>query len=855
MMNKYKKIATAVVATVMAGTMVASLAACNPNGPDNGDGPGSSGSTSTSLLKLPDLYDVVNDKTGDINYGSYARNGVTLNLGIGHNNAETSTTFKSLGSQVKLPDGVLYEDGKLKPAWAAMGNDLNITFNDVWGASKDYQTSSNIKNMLANSMYAGTDLFTTDLAQAVSYANSGTSILNLANYLDYMPHFTAFLNQNPVVYLSLLQAGMSTTDGSGKTLYVAPYFDGNDDIERYCIIRQDWAEKLLNGNGELTGTTTLGVAPKAQAYLGKTGQIAIESSDGTGATETVNGATLVKKITITKDYDAVVNALKATSSNALKTAYEDITQEAYAGTSGNIVDVMNAALAKNAEATGNQLTKLFRAYIDVCYGGHYTADKRANLFNGYDACWDVDDLVAILRCVKASGTALTNKTIYGIAPRDGTNDRTPDMVRLAAQLYGVRGADSRYENIYIDNSGDLQDARNDKEFYEAFANMNLLKQEGLIADYSTIADFKNAAGLTTTSETFLMYDYSQTQTLNGFYAEDSSLTGVDTPDDYYFAPIITPVAKWDVDGDGNHTDIMRFTESWRSVKSGGLALNGALANAGNEDKLKAALQFVDYLYSADGQIVSTYGPQASDANSTGGFWYNAEATADEVSAGKYFTFKGKKYSGSDYKGKTTPTITTNVYSSFKGKKVNGYDLSQMGKVSSAKLSFTSYARMLIGSTLPVGIKDQSFENQLTSLMGQTGASKVGAALANGTVKGMTLDVNENTWWYTCVPTGLPIASNYVAVLDASDMSQLKYMTGTNKNGKNWYNIYNYIILFGTNGTYNQQDQQLTFTSIDNLLTQMSTDLKAQVRENAFRTGWNNAKNYWEYLSSAVGSED
>ena len=36
------------------------------------------------------------------------------------------------------------------------------------------------------------------------------------------------------------------------SLYVAPYFDGNDDIERYCIIRQDWADLLL-GTTEITG--------------------------------------------------------------------------------------------------------------------------------------------------------------------------------------------------------------------------------------------------------------------------------------------------------------------------------------------------------------------------------------------------------------------------------------------------------------------------------------------------------------------------------------------------------------------------------------------------------------------------
>ncbi len=46
------------------------------------------------------------------------------------------------------------------------------------------------------------------------------------------------------------------------------------------------------------------------------------------------------------------------------------------------------------------------------------------------------------------------------------------MVRLASQLYGVRGADSRYEYTYIDKDGKLQDARNSEEFFAACARLN-----------------------------------------------------------------------------------------------------------------------------------------------------------------------------------------------------------------------------------------------------------------------------------------------------------------------------------------------------------------------------------------------
>lgn len=843
-MNKYKKIAAAVISTVMAGTMVVSLAACGPQG-DNGDnrtdeekltkllnhistesnakGRATANNSGWTTAKsywtylgsnaggtVADEYGVLN-QDGTIKYSAYSGNsGVTLNLAIGHNSSVTSTTVGEIGDNIKLPDNKTYEAGNLKPAWQQLSTDLNIKFNDVY---KGWATNANLTNIMSGTdgaNYANVDLYTTDLSYAVQYesATSGT-VLNLADYLDKMPNFTKFLQDNPIVYLSLLQAGMNTETGANQALYIAPYFDGNDDIERYCIIRQDWAAKLLNGTSALADNGTkysesCAATTSAKSYMGTTGSYSIESLVDENGT----------KITIKKDYDAALAAAKNTTT-ALGAAYNAIAGAAYAGESGNIVDIMNAALAANKDATGSQLVNLYRAYIDVCYiedgGARFTPETRADVFNGYDACWDVDDLVAMLRCVKTNAKTLVGdgKSVVGIVPRSGQNDRTPDMVRLAAQLYGVRGADSRYEYTYIAKDGTLKDARNDKEFYEALNNFHQLKAEGLIEDYSGLSGFSFASAQNKSGDSFgfMMYDYSQTQTKEGF--KEANITA-----GYKLSPIVTPVSKWDVDGDGNHTDVMRFTESWRSTKTSGLALNGALAKTENAAKLKAALQLVDYLYSEDGQIVSTYGPMAQ-ANGDGGFWYNTEATPEQVTAGKYFTYKGTKYSGTDYKGKTTPTITDKFYQSFLGNEVNGWSLSKSSNkdVKGAAYNYTNYARMLIGSTLPVGVKDQSFENQLTSSCGKAGADLVGVCLKAGTIKGMTLKIDSNNYWYTCVPTSLPVAANYVNdVLNASSQDHLKQITGTQKAGgdKNFLSIFNHIILYGLTGEYNQQGQTYKF---------------------------------------------
>ena len=857
-MNKFKKLAATAVSLVMAGTMAFGLVACGETDGPGGNNPGGSGGNVDSnpnliggkidSAKVKQVYDhmvqsgitgreMANDsgwKTakeywkylsgaastetkdeyhvrkadGSLDYTKYDSN-ATLNLAVGHEKTHLSTAYHDLRAQITMPDNNKYTDGDLKPAWAQMSKDLNIKFNDVWDGSK---TSKNLENIISKKIDA--DLFTTDLSVAVNYASANTyDILNLAEYLDYMPHFKEFLEANPVVYLSLLQDGMNTTTGDGRKILVAPYFDGNDDIERYCIMRQDWVKKLLDGTASLSAGASFKSACNdtvaVGSYMDRSGKVTIESTNADGS----------GKVNIVKNYDAA-KAAAADESTPLGEAYKAIAGAVYNGESGNIVDIMNGALTANIEATGDKLADLVRAYIDVCYqkedgSAYFTPGTRSNLFNGYDACWDVDDLVAVLRLAKTNAATLTGSAtmeVEGIVPRSGENDRTPDMVRLACQLYGVRGAESRYEYTYINKNGDLKDARNSQEFFAACARFNLMEQEGLVADYTGYGNFTYGAGLYTSGnsikgQAMMMYDYSQTQTLNGFAIEDSKVSGKLAPEGYYFAPVVTPVSKWDVDGDGNHTDLMRFTESWRSTKTGGLAVSGSVKN--NPAKLKAALQLVDFLYSKDGQLVSTFGPMAENKEGKNGFWYNEPASAAEVEAGKYFTYKGVKYSGTEYKGRYTPTITDALYNSFKGLTVNGFKLADNETASGGTLSFTAYARTLIGSTLPVGVKDQSFENQLTAKMGQVGANKVGTGLANGTIKGMSLDVKSDNYWFTCVPTGLPVSLNYVTtILNAPTQDHLKKITGTG-DGKAFYSVMNWIILHGFSENYKQQDEEVT----------------------------------------------
>ena len=165
--------------------------------------------------------------------------------------------------------------------------------------------------------------------------------------------------------------------------------------------------------------------------------------------------------------------------------------------------------------------------------------------------------------------------------------------------------------------------------------------------------------------------------------------------------------------------------------------------------------------------------------------------------------------------------------------------------------------MLLGTTLPVGVKNQAFEDQLTASVGKAGSAKVGAALSNKTasgytvIRGLTLNVNENDWWYTCVPTGLPTPASYVSTLNNSNMNDIKYLSGEAKknNDKNFLSIFNSAILKGikTGSQHKQQDITYDFTTVDALVTYMSAEKLGSTRETVLNEGWKNAKAYWNYL--------
>ncbi len=832
-MNKYKKIAMSAVAVVMAGAMLVPLAACKRNRPnDNRDY-----TFNWDEKPTHETGYAPKTKEGKDNQLTYAMDkSITLNMNIGNKGTQTIAYLaaKELSGSAKMPDGKNYAPGDLKPAWAGLSEQLKVGFNDVF---TDLDSAGQITNAISGTI-TNYDVITGSVDEINKNADY---FLDLNQYMYYMPNYKAFLQSNPVAVFSL-------TGNDKGGMYIAPYFDGNDDIEKYELMNKKWVSVILGDDSVAAATDTFkaqadakssqnadGSKASATSYMGTTGSWQVDTTDPADATKTIK---------VTVDYDAALTAAKD-KATPLGAAIEAAAGKVYDGTSGNIVDLQNFAInAKSGAVTGAQLIAILRAYVDVAYknGNNKMYTNRADVFNSASAAWDVDLMVAMMRCV-VTGTELfgdeanTMDKVFGLTGRQDTTQRTVDLYALGGELYGIRGMESRFEYTYLDNNGDMKDARQNAESFDLLAKMGALADEGLLYLCGTgndksgtgPASGKTSYNNTGSIQTFMLHDYVQTQTKA---AIDGS-KGV--PEDYNFAPVLTPVSKWDVDGNASngHEAIMRFTESWRSVKNTGFCIPKASVKD-KPEKLSAVLAFIDYLFSADGQILMTYGPMSTTGNTNpDGWWYATESSkklkdivdssktipatdyapaqytlkastdAEKATKKQVFVYNGKVYEGLAYADRNIPQMTTANKDFYLGKEVNGSKQGESSIIAKSIGEYTGYARKIVGTTLPIGNKDQGFEYQATAQCGLDGAAIVATAINNGTIKHVKLTLTkDDSLWYMSVPTSLPFTSGNRTTLNNSEQTDIsgKYFYNNSKT-QYIFNVYTDLVFFGFDNTH------------------------------------------------------
>lgn len=630
----------------------ATLAGCSTPGGNSS----SSGSTSTSSSKSESTSSSTSSEAPEAPKLEYA-NGTLLRMAVGYNSAKTGIAFDAeiAGSGVTLADGKTYNTGDLKPTWQQLETVLKVKFEDHYQGNNSTKEWEYWKERLNEiDMVSGT-------ASTLTENGTAGKLVNIAEYLDSMPNFKAYLEKNPIVRLSITG---STTGSSKGAIYFSPYFDGVNDIERMPLMRTDWVSKLLDGEGEFTASASANTkTPVYTPYMPTSGKVEVEvvKKDGSG----------VEKVT--KNYDKA----------------------------GNIVQKMNDAGAMS----GVDAVNMLRKYIDEAYNGYY-GTTRSDLFCGQNAAWDADELVALLRCVTSNSQTLNGTdNINGLFSReDDNNQRRVDLFRFAGTLFGVRGLEARQDYLYVGNDNKLHDARQEASTYEAIAKMHDMASEGLISKSFIDTAKESSSTMLENDLGFMSYDYNQTQTL-------LNQTKLQADQGEKYMAVMVPVAKWN---DGTGDKYMRFTESWRSVKTDGWAISKA-GVGDDKNKLNACLSLIDYAYSPEGQILMSYGPDAF-----------IKTKAD----GSYETF--------NFNGEQWPVIA----------EATEKELWEKGKG-----NYTNYARYYLGSTLSF-VKSQAFEYQCTCAAGKEGAGYISNAIALGTIKHPELALADNAW-YTSVPTVLP----------------------------------------------------------------------------------------------------
>jgi hypothetical protein len=476
----------------------------------------------------------------------------------------------------------------------------------------------------------------------MTYGADG-KFVNLKTLMNdgYMPNFKAYLDKNPNV-----KASITAFDGN---IYQVPYIAEIGEIARTMVIRGGWVTALLDDANAAFDTRSF-----TTYYKGfYTGDKVRYGSNG-GSVEPMSGVVVTKK---TKD---------------------------------NIIEIQNALPVKN----GKTLTQAMITYIN----NNYDYARPSELFIGAKAAYDIDEMIALYRCIKANGRYLTNGATTEVWPFfTRQSSYREDLLRFATYFDGVRvhGSDSYEARWYVDANGDLQYSYTQEALYDILTYFSDMQAEGLL--YSDFFDLTNKAN----HRTALWGTDASTNPRFGFMTYDWIASSTSESLTKATEVILPPVAK--VNGVWQY-----YLDNSRVIKSDGWAISVA----GSTDKqIKRAAAVMDYFFTEDGQQLQNFGlPQDIET--------------------------AKTYTGPD--GKAWPMYKDWAIESSKAV---------------AKGDLSTFLRDWIGSQMPIGYqKVIGFEYQSTSEQGFLGwkllkESTVGFPTYSG--EGLKGD-NDN--YYTLLPS-------------------------------------------------------------------------------------------------------
>lgn len=677
-----------------------------------------------------------------------ASTNVTLNLSLNYNGASFITYGKnstSIVAQEKTGTGATASystsktatystfttlDGRtlnagasLTPVWQDMGSLLNITFKD--GAYFNQTSTANNMTTTITAGYQGGNAETVDVLHvangntAFNDAVNAGQIINLTKYQKTMPNLWSFFESSQAVYEQMKM-------GTDNSIYYAPYFDGKDQLEKVFNMNVEMVQALLDDD-----------APALSSDKKSGNMFKRAASYDTEATiSTVYGGTGEG---VTKSYIQSMNEQTIPVANADGSA--GTIKVTYAK---DIASIQNDLAVKN----GDTLTTALKNYIDATYGSYIAADgsklykTRSEIFTSASACYNADELIALLRCVKTNPNYLTGdktNTMVPFFPRTGEMNRIRAFFEIG-QMFGLRGSNSgEKDNLFFNEAGELVDGRTQEYTYDVLEKLNTLQQEGLFPKNwlydGSLGKTEFRDNVMKAGTGFMCYDYSNVAGFN------SKTTYTETARTTQMEAVLAPVAKWGVqNGPDSTTQLVgynaekgvtftRFSEDNRSLKDGGWAIV-AKGVQGNTAKLTRALKLLDYLYSQDGSFLECYGTTGkSDANRLNGAGTNVYASEIKT----------------DDAGVSYPVLTAEYVA-----EINGI----------SKGSWHNYMARFMGACIGIGnIRSNYLEAQCTAGQ-EKGMIKLATAEKAGAMYACKTGYNYTTvnQFFISVPTAIALNS-------------------------------------------------------------------------------------------------
>lgn len=502
---------------------------------------------------------------------------VELKINFAVGNKSRTLTYNQ-ESPLTLPDGKVVTAGMLKPMWSYVEDVMNVKISDVtvqdMKASDMIQTEST-SNFTGANIYGGSGI-----AERLMFYGTEGKFVNLTEMMEkgYMPNFKAYLEKNPEV-----KSAITAYDGN---IYHVPYIAELNQFARTFNIRKSWVTDLLDAENAVYDTADFATYYEGY-YVGNNKR----TGENGGTVTPKEGVDIVKK------------------------------------TDQSIIEIQNNLDVKNGET----LTKAFIQYIK----DNYDYEAPSQLFLGEKAAYDMDELIALMRCIKANPKLLTDgraDTVWPMFVRQSAYRE--DLLRLSTYFEGskVHGADSYQARWYIDGEGKVQYSYADEGVYNTLCRLSDMEAEGLI--YSDCYDLTDKTNYRSTlwgtdegdapSFGFITYDWISSST-------SDSLNGD-------IEVILPPVAK--VNGVWQY-----YIDNGRAIKPDGWAISVAGCT---EEQLKRSCAVVDYFFTEEGSVLQNYGmPMLLEENAvyTGpdGIDYPkfiewVSTTANEVAKGDMSTF-------------------------------------------------------------------------------------------------------------------------------------------------------------------------------------------------------------------------